>query len=79
MKTTGLKVYLSEADMYKQKFLDAIERADKYEALVRESVVVLERMKYLSEEGLMIDEADDYLLEKATEKAKKVLGDVEKP
>ncbi len=53
----------------------AIERALKAEALVRESVVVLERMKFLSEEGFMIDETDDYALEQMINKAKEALGD----
>lgn len=52
-----------------------LERAIEAEALVRESVVVLERMKFLSEEGFMIDETDDYQLDVAIAKAKEALGD----
>ena len=50
------------------------ERADKLESLVRDVERVLERMKFLSEEGLMIDEIDDYQLDVAIAKAKEVLG-----
>lgn len=51
------------------------ERADKLESLVRDVERVLERMKFLSEEGLMIDEIDDYQLDVAIAKAKEVLED----
>jgi len=63
------------AEKWLEKALAEKERADKYEALVRESVVVLERMKFLSEEGFMIDETDYYALEQTINKAKEALGD----
>lgn len=44
-------------------------------ALNREMLKVLERMAYLSEEGFMIDEADDALLDQVITKAREVLGD----
>ncbi len=59
--------------MYCSPYYDMQERAEKAEALVRELVKLLERIKYLSEEGFMIDETDDYALEQMINKVKESL------
>ena len=64
-----------KAELWLEQALAEKERADKLESLVRDVERVLERMKFLSEEGLMIDEIDDYQLDVAIAKAKEVLGD----